>query len=469
MLYNDTIAAIATPPGEGGLGVIRLSGSQSLAILQQIFVPVRAGRWKPFRLRLGRIIDTDCTTIDEALAVLMKAPRSFTGEDVVELSCHGGPLVLGRVLGRTLACGARLATAGEFTMRAFLNGRIDLTQAEATLDVITARTTSGLALAQAQLGGWLASELHDIRELVLGPLAYCTALVDFPEDELEQHPIAEPLREALTRLERLLATADQGIVYRQGARAAIIGRPNAGKSSLLNALLRADRAIVTAIPGTTRDTLEETASLGGVPVVLIDTAGIAETSDLVEQIGIGRSRSALAGADLALLLIDVQNPHPADAEIAALTVGKPTILVLNKIDLLPDPDQHVQTQDFASVHALHALIEGLARQTPFDGMIAISALTGQGIDELGQTVARLLLGGVAPSGAHLITNPRHRDALTRVIGHVRDALDAHGRGIPHDLLGIDLTAALVALGEITGETIGDELLNAIFSRFCIGK
>jgi tRNA modification GTPase len=415
----------------------------------------------------------------------MRAPRSFTGEDVVELSCHGGPLVLGRVLGQLLACGARLATPGEFTMRAFLNGRIDLTQAEATLDVITARTSSGLALAQAQLGGWLARELHDIRELVLGPLAYCTALVDFPEDELERQPIAEPLREALQRLEHLLATADQGIVYRQGARAAIIGRPNAGKSSLLNALLRADRAIVTPIPGTTRDTLEETASLGGVPVVLIDTAGIAETVDLVEQIGIRRSRSALAGADLALLLVDATDPHPADAEIAALTTGKPTILVINKIDLLPNThqDEPVRTPYMASLHpfiqdepvrtpymaSLHPFIQTVARQTPYDAMVAISALTGQGIDQLAQAVARLLLGGVALSGAHLITNPRHRDALTRVVGHVREALAAHEQRVPHDLLGIDLTAALVALGEITGETIGEDLLNAIFSRFCIGK
>jgi tRNA modification GTPase len=371
-------------------------------------------------------------------------------------------------LEQLLACGARLATPGEFTMRAFLNGRIDLTQAEATLDVITARTSSGLALAQAQLGGWLARELHEIRELVLGPLAYCTALVDFPEDELERQPIAEPLGDALQRLEHLLATADQGIVYRQGARAAIIGRPNAGKSSLLNALLRTDRAIVTPIPGTTRDTLEETASLGGVPVVLIDTAGIAETDDLVEQIGIRRSRSALAGADLALLLVDGTEPHPADAEIAALTNGKPTILVINKIDLLPDTHQNepVRTPYMAS---LHPFIQTMARQTPYDAMVAISALTGQGIDQLAQAVAKILLGGVALSDAHLITNPRHRDALSRVVGHVRDALAAHEQRVPHDLLGIDLTAAMVALGEITGETIGEDLLNAIFSRFCIGK
>jgi tRNA modification GTPase len=297
MLYDDTIAAIATPPGEGGIGIVRLSGPDALPIIERIFTPARPGAWRPFYTRLGHVVDADGATLDEALALYMRAPRSFTAEDVVEISCHGGPLVLSRVLARTLEHGARQAEPGEFTMRAFLNGRIDLTQAEATLDVIQARTATALALAQAQLGGWLAAELRRVRELLLGPLAYATALVDFPEDEVEPQEIVAPLQEGLRLLDQLLATADQGLVYRQGARAALVGRPNAGKSSLLNALLRADRAIVTPIPGTTRDTLEETANLRGIPVVLIDTAGIAETADPVERLGVARSRAALAMED----------------------------------------------------------------------------------------------------------------------------------------------------------------------------
>ncbi len=335
MLYDDTIAAVATPPGEGGIGIVRLSGPDALPIIERIFTPARPGAWRPFYARLGHVVDAGGATIDEALALYMRAPRSFTAEDVVEISCHGGPLVLGRVLARALEHGARQAEPGEFTMRAFLNGRIDLTQAEATLDVIQARTATALALAQAQLGGWLATELRRVRELLLGPLAYATALVDFPEDEVEPQEVVAPLQEGLRVLDRLLATADQGLVYRQGARAALVGRPNAGKSSLLNALLRVDRAIVTPIPGTTRDTLEETANLRGIPVVLIDTAGIAETADPIERLGIERSRAALAAADLALLVLDASAPlTDDDAMIAALIDGKPKILVLNKSDLL---------------------------------------------------------------------------------------------------------------------------------------
>ncbi len=469
MLYDDTIVAIATPPGEGGLGVVRFSGPESLAILEAMFRPIRAGRWRPFRLRLGHVLDVDGGRIDEALAVVMRGPRSFTGEDVVELSCHGGSLVLARVLGRALGCGARHANPGEFTMRAFLNGRMDLAQAEATLDVINAQTTTSLALAQAQLGGWLSQELQRARALLLNPLAYCTVLVDFPEDEVEAQPIVEPMREASTILGALLRGSDQGIVYRQGARAAIVGQPNAGKSSLLNALLRIDRAIVTPIPGTTRDTLEETANLAGVPVVLIDTAGITESLDVVERIGIERSRSALAGSDLALLVVDASPPEVIhangldhilpEAEVVLLTRGKPTILVLNKIDL---PGSQEQTA---------YLIESLAnqRQEPFVAIALVSAREGIGISELGQQIAQVLLGGVDSAGTQLVTNPRHREALRRAVGHVADGLNGYDQGIPHDLLAIDLTAALHAIDEITGKAIGEDLLNEIFSRFCIGK
>ena len=456
MLYDDTIVAIATPPGEGGIGVVRLSGTHALPILTQIFTPTQPGAWRPYRLRHGHVVASDGTVVDEALAVFMRGPRSFTAEDVAEISCHGGPLVIEHTLALALAHGARAAEPGEFTMRAFLNGRIDLTRAEATLDVIQARTDANLRLAQAQLGGWLASELGAIRTMLLTPLAYVTALIDFPEDEVEPHDVAAPLHDALAALEGLLATAQQGIIYRQGARIALVGLPNVGKSSLLNALLRVDRAIVTPIPGTTRDTLEETANICGIPVVLVDTAGITETSDLVERIGVARSRSALAAADLALLLLDGTQPFDAEARaIAALAADRPRMVVLNKCDLLGDEVANARADEIRAAIGTPAVTQ-------------ISATSGAGLDDLRQAIAQRLLGDVHP-GDRMLTNPRHRDALERAANHLHDALGGQAAGLPPDLLTVDLTAALVAIGEVTGETVGDDLLNEIFSRFCIGK
>jgi tRNA modification GTPase len=459
-MYDDTIAAIATAPGEAGIGIVRLSGPEALPIAEAIFRPSRPGPFKPYRLRHGQVIDpANGQVIDEALLAFMRRPRSFTAEDVVELSCHGGPLPVQSTLSLALAQGARLARPGEFTMRAFLNGRIDLTQAEATLDVIRAQTQTGLALAQAQLGGWLAHEVRAARVGLMEALAYVTVAVDFPEDEVEPQDVRPQLSAGLAVVERLLRSADQGMVYRQGARAALVGRPNVGKSSLLNALLRADRAIVTPIAGTTRDTLEETANLAGVPVVLIDTAGITESNDPVERLGIERSRAALAGADLALLVLDAQVPLSADdLQIAALIEGKPTIVVWNKFDTERDFPQQV--------------IEQLSPLIPNpQSLIPTSARNGYGIDELAQTIAATLLGGAVPGSgeAHLVSNPRHRDALARAAEHLRAAVATAGGGVPTDLLAGDLTAALNALGEIIGEQVGDDLLDLIFSRFCIGK
>lgn len=455
MLYTDTIAAIATPVGEGGVGIVRLSGPDALSSLRRLFTPMRGGqRFKPQMLRYGRIIDAEGHTVDEAMAVYFKAPHSYTREDVVEIHCHGGALPLRRTLELALSCGARRAEPGEFTLRAFLNGRIDLAQAEATLDLIQARTQTGLQLALDQLGGRLSRQVQQARNDLIGALAYLTALVDFPEDDVPEQEVLQPLRSALAQVERLYRGADQGILYRYGARAVLVGRPNAGKSSLLNALLQVERAIVTPIAGTTRDTLEETANLGGVPVVLIDTAGITETADPVERIGVERSRRALASADVVLLVLDRSAPlTEEDLRIAALTHGRPTIAVYNKADL---PAQ----LDPAPLLASHPTIR--AESTT-------SAALGEGLSELGETVAQTLLGNASLTGETLVTNPRHREALSRSLDHLRSAVAALELSVPVDLVAIDVTAAVQALGEVTGESVGEDLLSTIFSRFCIGK
>ncbi len=454
MLYTDTIAAIATPVGEGGVGIVRLSGRDALAILQEIFRPMRGGqRYRPQMLRYGRIFDAE-QIVDEALAVYFKAPHSYTREDVVEIHCHGGALPLRQTLELTLRAGARLAEPGEFTLRAFVNGRIDLAQAEATLDVIQARTQIGMRLALDQLGGRLSRDVQQARDALIGALAYLTALVDFPDDDVPDQEVLAPLRAALVQIGRLYHGADQGILYRYGARAVLVGRPNAGKSSLLNALLQVERAIVTPVAGTTRDTLEETANLGGVPVVLIDTAGITETDDPVERIGVERSRRALASADIVLLVVDQSTPlTEEDFAIAELTHGQPTVLVCNKAD-------QPAAFDHGPLVVAHPSLRAVA---------TTSAATGEGLAELGETVARSLLGNTALIGETLVTNPRHREALHSSVEHLQSAVAALEAGVPVDLVAVDVTAAVQALGEVTGETVGEDLLATIFSRFCIGK
>ncbi len=455
MLYSDTITAIATPVGEGGVGIIRLSGDEALPILRRIFRPQHGGdKYRPQLLRYGQVVATDGSIEDEALAVYFRAPHSYTREDVVEVHCHGGALPLRRTLELALEQGARLAEPGEFTMRAFINGRIDLAQAEATLDLIQAKTRTGLELALQQLGGRLSQDIRGLRQALLRPLAYLTAMIDFPEDHLPEEEVLQPLRGARELAEELLQHADQGIIYRYGARAVLLGRPNAGKSSLLNALLRVERAIVTPIAGTTRDTLEETANLGGVPVVLIDTAGITESSDPVERIGVERSRRALATADIALLVLDGSAPlTDEDRLITALTYGTPTIVIFNKCDL-------PQQLDAAAVLASHPTLRA---------EVTTAATTGHGLVELGATVAQVLLGPVTLTGTTLVTNPRHRDALARAVDGVNTAIKGLEQGLPWDLAAIDMTEAVQALGEITGETVSEDLLAEIFSRFCIGK
>ncbi len=445
-MYQDTIAAISTPLGESGIGIVRLSGKEARSIAEKLFDRPLANR----RLVYGHIIDPESSEIvDEVLVAYMAAPHTYTREDIVEINCHGGPQPLQRILGLALRHGARLAEPGEFTLRAFLNGRIDLSQAESVLDIVQAKTQASLRLAVQGLKGKLSKQIKEIRSELLSVLAYLTARIDFPEDEVEEQDALGELKKARAKLQSLIQSADAGIVYRQGVRTAIVGRPNVGKSSLLNRLLREERAIVTSIPGTTRDTLEEVVNLKGVPFLLIDTAGVTKSKDLVEALAVERSRRAIEQAALVLLVIDSSEPlNAADRELIGLLDNKTVLTVANKCDL---PSQVDLTELNWPV-------------------VSTSALTGEGINELEEKMVEIALGGkVVSSDAFLVTNVRHKEALERAEKHLSQAQESLESGMPEDFVTIDLSAALNALGEITGETVTEDLLETIFSRFCIGK
>jgi len=448
-MYNDTITAISTPIGEGGIGIVRLSGPEAKSLAQKVFPHPLHDR----RLALGHIVDpVTCETIDEVLVSFMAAPHTYTREDVVEINCHGGPLPTQRILELALRLGARLANPGEFTLRAFLNGRIDLAQAESVIDVVRSKTASSLRLALNGLDGKLSQSVKSIRSELMNVLAYLTARIDFPDDELPRQDINTPLMDALKKIDELIASADRGIVYRQGVRTAIVGRRNVGKSSLMNRLLGHDRAIVSQVPGTTRDTLEEVANIKGIPFVLIDTAGMASHKGVVESLGISRTRGAIEAADLVLLVLDVSTPlRKTDEEIIALLSqhrDREVIAIGNKCD-----------------KPCRASPDGL----PW-AIVCVSALTGDGLDRLEQSMADLILGGkVVASDAALVSNPRHKACLEQAKNNLEQALEGIAGQVPDDFVTIDLTAALNALGEITGETVSDQLLENIFNNFCIGK
>jgi len=486
---NDTIAAIATPPGIGGIGIVRLSGPESLAIARRLFR--RPGKrqdaadWQPesHRLYYGRAIQPQTgQTLDEALLAFMRAPHSYTAEDVVELQAHGGPLVLRRILDAALSEGARLANPGEMTLRAFLNGRVDLAQAEAVMDVIGARTDESLHLAMEQLRGRLSAQVQAARQDALGALAQIEASIDFPDDVPTPEP--ETLRAGIVSaaegVARLLAGAEQGRLYREGLRVAIIGRPNVGKSSLLNALLRSERAIVTPVAGTTRDTVEEFANVRGIPVQLIDTAGINESSDPVEQIGVQRSRAAAASADLVLLVLDASEPLTDQDEAVSAALHA---FGFGRSDALPDDSNGQRLSDTRAWRPLIVILnksdlpqrlaeaDAIARW-PGAPVAHTSMVTQDGLDQLEEQVRALALAGQAKPTAGeeaLVTHTRHRDALRRAAEHLSGALETLNQGLPLDFVAIDLHGAANALGEITGETATEDLLERIFQDFCLGK
>jgi tRNA modification GTPase len=456
LALDDTIAAISTPVGEGGIGIVRLSGAEAGAILYRAFVP--SGRppgseLESHRFYYGHVVDPDSEAfVDEVLAVLMRAPRTYTRQDVAEIHCHGGIVPLRQTLRLVLRLGARLAEPGEFTLRAFLNGRIDLVQAEAVLDIVRAKTDVALRVAMQQLDGSVSSGVGRIRTELLQALAHVEASLDFPEDEIPPLDLVGVLAGAHEQIAHLLARADEGMVYRQGVRTAIVGRPNVGKSSLLNALLRTSRAIVTPIPGTTRDTLEETLNLRGIPLCLVDTAGITNSTDLIEILGIERSRQALERADLVVLVLDGSELlRPEDSQIADLVRNQTVIVVVNKMDLPTVADD--------------------GRILPQARHVHLSALTGEGLHLLEDAIVETVFSGqVQTSDLPVVSNPRHCEILRRALGHVAAAqAGCEPQAGQADLLAVDLAAAVSALGEITGETVGEDLLEMIFSEFCIGK
>ncbi|HZC05177.1 MAG TPA: tRNA uridine-5-carboxymethylaminomethyl(34) synthesis GTPase MnmE [Ktedonobacterales bacterium] len=471
---DDTIAAIATPPGIGGVGVIRVSGARAFAIGQTLFHPAQplpAGAPLSHQLTYGYIVDPATgETIDETLTVFMRAPRTYTREDVVEMQGHGSPLTLRRILGLALAAGARLAHPGEMTQRAFLNGRIDLTQAEAVLDLVNASSEAGRRLALRQLDGDLSARVQAIRVDALGALTRIQASIDFPEEEV---PLPDPeelhalIAGAATGIAELLKGAARGRIVREGLRVVIVGRPNVGKSSLLNTLLGMERAIVTPIAGTTRDTVEEGARLGDLALRLVDTAGLTATNDPVERLGVARSRAAAREADILIVMLDGSEPltsldHAAatelrdtlaqDAAPADAAPFAPVTLAINKADL-------PQALSDADAQALW----------PGAPLVRISTLTREGVAPLEEAISRLALSGEAQMADPLVASARHADALRRVGESLGDALRTLDRRDPLDFVAIDLRDALETLGEITGETATADLLDQIFAQFCIGK
>ncbi|WP_457573520.1 tRNA uridine-5-carboxymethylaminomethyl(34) synthesis GTPase MnmE [Desulfolithobacter sp.] len=457
---SDTIAAIATPPGTGGIGIIRISGPLAPVILQKLFRPARPrSTFESHKLYYGTITDPDGQILDEILAVHMRAPHTYTREEVVELHSHGSYLVLQSILAAVLKCGARPAEPGEFTKRAFLTGRIDLTRAEAVIDLLKAQTSDGVQLAVHQLQGELYARVERIRQGLVAILAVIEVAIDFPDEDVEILDLPQ-LRERLHReveepLARLLAEADRGRILRDGVKVVIAGRPNVGKSSLLNALLREDRALVTAVPGTTRDTIEEVVSIQGVPVFLVDTAGIREHADQVEELGIERARSKFQEADLILFLVDASRGMEAeDQTLYDSIAGKERIIVLNKIDVTARKDVELLEQRFAG-----------------EEIVCMSAREGRGLEILEERMARRFLGGddrlqeqlaCAPNLRHRLILEQTAQACTRL----RQALDLTA---PPDLLAVEVQAALDYLGDIVGITTPDDVLDTIFSSFCIGK
>lgn len=461
MVSEDTITAIATAIGEGGIGIIRMSGPEAIGIADQIFHAANLGLVCEQQSHLavyGHIFEPESRDIiDEVLLLVMRGPRSYTRENVVEIHCHGGPMPLRRILELTLRLGARLAEPGEFTKRAFLNGRLDLSQAEAVMDVIRSKTDVSLRMAVGHLGGAFSVKVSQLRHQLLSMIAQLEAAIDFPEDDIEEltsRNVAVELETLQIEIAELITTAYTGRILREGLKTVIIGKPNVGKSSLLNILLGENRAIVTNIPGTTRDVIEEYVNIGGIPLKIVDTAGIRETADAVEQIGVEKTREVMVNADLILVVLDASEMLTVeDKEVLSLLDGRQAIVLVNKTDL---PSMIEMPE-----------VLGLV---PDKTVLQISALDGLGIRTLEETIAAMVYGGRVTQGeGAFVSNVRHKYLLEQVQAALIAAREAIAAVLPPDCVVIDLRAAWERLGEISGDTVGEDIIDQIFSQFCIGK
>jgi tRNA modification GTPase len=459
LFIDDTIAAIATAPGEGGIGIIRISGEKSLQVANSIFKSISGKKIEEYNTRTliyGHIVDND-KVIDEVLVAFMKGPNSYTTEDVIEINCHGGFISVKKILELILSKDVRLADQGEFTKRAFLNGRIDLAQAEAIIDVINAKTDMAHTVAQSQLEGSLSKKIKDLRFNVTEILAQITVSLDFPDEDVE-HITYNTLKEKTIALQKeinkLYDTSESGKILRDGLKTVIVGKPNVGKSSLLNAILGENRAIVTDIPGTTRDVIEEFVNIKGIPLKIVDTAGIRETEDVVERIGVEKSREFFSAADLSIVVLDSSRSlDPEDIEILESVQPNKTIVLLNKTDL----DRVID---------LDKIKEYIAEEN----VIEISALQHEGIEKIHDKIEEMVFAGTVRNSSDLVvTNSRHKDALYKAKQSIEDALNAIESYMPLDFVEVDFKNIWDYLGYINGDTVTEDLLDTIFSNFCIGK
>lgn len=458
-MFTDTIAAISTPLGEGGIAIIRVSGDEAIQEVERIFrSKTKLSEMASHTIQYGYIVDPDTKErIEEVLVTLMRGPRSYTMEDVVEINTHGGVVSMRRVMELLLKQRIRVAEPGEFTKRAFLNGRIDLSQAEAVMDLIRSKSDRAFDVAMKQAQGHLSTRIKDLRQTLIETLAHIEVNIDYPEHDVEEMTsayIQNQCGSVIQAIDRLLKTASEGKILREGIVTAIIGRPNVGKSSLLNALAQDNKAIVTDIPGTTRDVIEEMITINGIPLRLLDTAGMRETSDIVERIGVERSKTALQDADLILFVVNNNEPlHEDEREILHDIAGRQVIIIVNKMDL---PNQ----LDF---NELENLSKGIH-------IVKMSAKLQEGIDALEQGISDLFFTGkIESQDVTYVSNVRHIGLLHQAKKSLMDAVDAAQAGIPIDLIQIDVRTAWEQLGEIIGDAVGDSLIDQIFSQFCLGK
>ncbi|MCR3761125.1 tRNA uridine-5-carboxymethylaminomethyl(34) synthesis GTPase MnmE [Clostridium felsineum] len=455
----DTIAAISTAVGSSGISIIRVSGKEALKVVDKIF---RSKNKKSimdietYTMRYGNIVELNNNDIiDEVIVSFMKGPKSFTGENVVEVNCHGGIYPTKRVLEEIIKAGARLAEPGEFTKRAFLNGRLDLSQAEAVMDIINSKTELSMKSAVAQSEGAISREINKLRQNILEIIAHIEATVDYPEDDLEEvtsETVTKDINNIVKEIDRLIISADEGKILREGLNTVIIGKPNVGKSSLLNMLLDEKRAIVTDIPGTTRDVIEEYISIAGIPIKIVDTAGIRETEDIIEKIGVEKSKEKMKDADLIIYMIDSSRKiDNEDLEIIKFIKNKKYIVLINKVDLNNEEDRS----------KLKILEKG--------NIIDFSVKEKIGLDKLKVTIENMFSSGSIEQSSTMITNTRHKQALIRAKEHCNASLRALQDTLAIDLASIDIRNAWMALGEITGETLQEDLIDKIFKDFCLGK